>query len=181
MTRAEAFFEQARSDFAVYELLQRQGTSAVPECHVLHYLQMATEKLAKAVAARTHIQVPPRRHDSFSRLATELAKRPDVLSDIGYSDPAQTQRFLKRCLGIFKQLENLNPALANEKAHDAGRDRESEPNCEYPWWRSISGREDWLVPATHTFLAFQTVRDNGDGATVMRMIQFLLVNFKHIP
>ena len=42
------FLVQARTDFAVFELLRRQ--SDLPECHALHYLQMATELLGKAHA-----------------------------------------------------------------------------------------------------------------------------------
>ncbi len=49
---AEAFAAQARSDWRVYRhlarlRLQSQGSS-FPKCHDLHYLQMATEKIAKA-------------------------------------------------------------------------------------------------------------------------------------
>jgi hypothetical protein len=45
------FLVQARSDFQVYEWLQKEST--FPECHALHYLQMATEKLGKAHAWKT--------------------------------------------------------------------------------------------------------------------------------
>jgi hypothetical protein len=42
---SDAFLTQARSDWQVFEHLY---DSDFPECHALHYLQMATEKLAKA-------------------------------------------------------------------------------------------------------------------------------------
>ena len=42
------FLVQARTDFAVFELLRRQAD--LPACHKLHYLQMATELLGKAHA-----------------------------------------------------------------------------------------------------------------------------------
>jgi len=182
VTRTEAFFEQAKSDFAMFESLQAQG-ALVAECHVLHYLQMATEKLAKAVAARTGIQVPARRHDSFSRLAGALATRPDILSGFGYTRANEITRFLSMAMPVFQQLENLNPALANEKARKAGRDWETEPNCEYPWWRqAASGEEDWLAPAAHTFPAFQTVREKqGYGANMMKLVRRLFEKFKDIP
>ena len=44
-----AFLAQARSDWNVYRLLSE---SREPSCHALHYLQMATEKLAKAYRMR---------------------------------------------------------------------------------------------------------------------------------
>lgn len=42
------FLVQARTDFAVFELLRRRPD--LPACHSLHYLQMATEMLGKAHA-----------------------------------------------------------------------------------------------------------------------------------
>ncbi len=47
---AVAFIAQARSDWGVYRLLAERGDVAA--CHVLHYLQMACEKLAKAYRLR---------------------------------------------------------------------------------------------------------------------------------
>jgi hypothetical protein len=47
----EAFAEQGKSDLIVYEILrnsERNSNLDVPSCHRLHYLQMATEKIAKA-------------------------------------------------------------------------------------------------------------------------------------
>ena len=79
LTQAEAFRCQADSDFSVFLLLQ--GHSSVAECHPLHYLQMATEKLAKAIRLRisdaNHVG---RTHASFDRLWFVLQRR-----DIGRS------------------------------------------------------------------------------------------------
>ena len=41
----ELWWRQARSDHALFVRLRRIGAE---ECHLLHYLQMATEKLSKA-------------------------------------------------------------------------------------------------------------------------------------
>jgi len=41
--RQRLYLVQARSDWAVYQLLKSQAI-----CHRLHYFQMCTEKLAKA-------------------------------------------------------------------------------------------------------------------------------------
>jgi hypothetical protein len=41
-----AFLEQARSDWNAY---QKTQDPAWPSCHQLHFLQMATEKLSKAL------------------------------------------------------------------------------------------------------------------------------------
>ena len=42
------FLVQARSDFGVFETMRSIAT--IHPCHLLHYLQMATEKLGKAHA-----------------------------------------------------------------------------------------------------------------------------------
>jgi hypothetical protein len=47
MTWREAFRQQALSDYAVFRHLTR--VADIPVCHRLHYLQMATEKLAKSL------------------------------------------------------------------------------------------------------------------------------------
>lgn len=44
------FLTQARTDFQVFHLFQEN--EAIPTCHSLHYLQMATEKLGKSYAWR---------------------------------------------------------------------------------------------------------------------------------
>ena len=46
---AIAYASQARSDWELYETLQERGE---PRCHQLHYLQMASEKIAKAYRFR---------------------------------------------------------------------------------------------------------------------------------
>ena len=44
------WWEQTASDYEVFRLLREQGAV---HCHLLHYLQMATEKLGKAYFWRT--------------------------------------------------------------------------------------------------------------------------------
>jgi hypothetical protein len=45
---AVGYARQAGADFATYQLLQRESRSQIPQCHKLHFLQMACEKLVKA-------------------------------------------------------------------------------------------------------------------------------------
>ena len=49
---AEAFAAQGRSDWLVYKHLSGLLEPSFPRCHALHYLQMATEKIAKAYRVR---------------------------------------------------------------------------------------------------------------------------------
>jgi hypothetical protein len=48
MTEYEALHRQAESDLALFQLLSDEARDGVPECHPLHSLQMATEKITKA-------------------------------------------------------------------------------------------------------------------------------------
>ncbi len=49
---ADAFAAQGRSDWRVYQYLAPLQAPSFPACHALHYLQMATEKIAKAYRIR---------------------------------------------------------------------------------------------------------------------------------
>lgn len=66
-----AFIAQARSDFQVYRHLAQSPEFAV--CHALHYLQMATEKLARAYRLR----------DSQSPVAGPRSILDAALKDLG--------------------------------------------------------------------------------------------------
>ena len=69
----ELWWRQARSDHAVFVQLRRAGGH---ECHLLHYLQMATEKLSKAYLWRSR-HAPPRSHTGFVRFLRALLDRRD--------------------------------------------------------------------------------------------------------
>jgi hypothetical protein len=68
MTEQAAFLAQASSDFRVFQILLSLDRVEVPACHPPHYLQMATEKLAKAIMVA--IQQPSEKltHVAFSQM-----------------------------------------------------------------------------------------------------------------
>lgn len=49
MTKAEAFLKQARADLAYFDTIADATDARIVDCHRLQALQMAVEKLAKAV------------------------------------------------------------------------------------------------------------------------------------
>lgn len=123
MNWAIAFARQAESDLAVRDyLLENERLS---QCHQLHYLQMALEKLAKA-----HI------------LAGGGGIRP-VHGYIGKHLPIMVSQMLRKSRGekdawvidavrvLAQRVERLAPAV------DAGGTVPS--NCEYPW-RTPNGK-----------------------------------------
>jgi hypothetical protein len=66
------WWQQAQSDRVLFLKLRRVGAH---ECHLLHYLQMATEKLSKAYLWRSR-KVPPKSHTGFMRFLKALLDRP---------------------------------------------------------------------------------------------------------
>jgi len=70
---AEAFLAQAKSDWQIYAKLKRANELS---CHVLHYLQMATEKLGKAylLAGKTTIDEVENSHLAFTRFLRFISR-----------------------------------------------------------------------------------------------------------
>src|SRR5258708_6753972 len=64
------WWQQAQSDLQ----LLNQFSGSVHQCHRLHYLQMATEKLSKAYLWRSG-KSPPRSHVGFVRFLKALLDR----------------------------------------------------------------------------------------------------------
>lgn len=116
-----AFLRQARSENEVRLLL---NDPRVEYSHRLHYLQMVTEKLAKAALSNPVDPNPPRMvHGALVRLL-QVAKGNRVLrTRLGYSDASVFRAFIDSMLDLASQIESLAPS-------SAGR---YQPNAEYPW------------------------------------------------
>src|SRR5436190_10987546 len=105
--------QQARSDLAVFRELRRTG---VHECHLLHYLQMATEKLSKAYLWRSG-KAPPRSHTGLIRfLKALLDRRPAELAWIakalGFGRPEDLEKWVTSVQWLAYALQNIAPAEA---------------------------------------------------------------------
>jgi hypothetical protein len=178
MEAREAFLRQARSDFAVFELLRDQPRERVPECHPLHYLQMATEKLAKA--AFLALGMPLGRtytHVAFSVVPHHL-RRPDVARALGWRDFHRYEEFLRRSQPYFRAIDELNPSVGAQAP--AGGPNEG-PNVEYPWrGRNAVGGIVWHSPADHSFGLLVTLHREPGGVQVMRFARGLLDRFEAI-
>ena len=138
--RQAAFYRQARSDWSVFCHFHPLGfrwwtrvrhvwCSAVgvwpfsfPPCHELHYLQMCTEKLAKA-----YYRTDPRTgHAAFRRFLTDLPLNFSAVAPLGFADIARLTRWEGSVSAIVGAIEDLAPQIA---------DRKGLPNPEYPWPR----------------------------------------------
>ena len=136
----EAYPAQARSDYAMFRSLGMQNAN---HCHQLHYLQMASEKMAKAMLTAPGDDKPaPSSHVMFVRMLQVLKGRPEVRRQLGYSDVKVFKAYIDSLLDLATRIEQLSP-------DQAGLTR---PNAEYPW-EDQSSRQV-LAPVEYSFPEF---------------------------
>ena len=104
---------------------------AKPVCHGLHYLQMATEKLAKA-----YFQTLPKKHLGLMKLLTALATNTKAVRALGFATLADLDAWVTSIAAVGDAVEKLAPACAGVGA-----------NPEYPW---PPGAET-TAPVDHSF------------------------------
>ena len=175
MTEADAFHQQAKSDFEVFELLLGFPRDEVAECHPLHYLQMATEKVAKAAFCALGVEGRERfSHVAFSSIRHHLGRR-DVARALGYADFRAYLRFLNRSAPVHREFDELNPSVGPQL--EGGGPKEG-PNVEYPWrGRDERSRWTWHAPATHSFELLDRLQRSGDAAQVLGLVRLLIQRF----
>ncbi|MFH0825101.1 MAG: hypothetical protein V2B18_20305 [Pseudomonadota bacterium] len=139
MTWRAAFFSQAWSDFNLFKDLNRPD---VPLCHRLHYLQMATEKLAKGFLCSRKRDPPPPRHAVFVKFL-ELSKRRSVWrSKLGYGQNGRAYAaYVDSLIPCAKKIEDLAP--------EGGK--LGKVNPEYPW---IDASGTVQCPISYPFAEF---------------------------
>ena len=143
---ADAYYEQARSDWALFtELLARADVSP---SHSLHYLQMATEKLAKAYRFRdteTAVDTLLTSHVGFHQFLNVFLRSP--VMRLEYSGrTAQLERLRHDCGKLSRAVEKLAP----------GVDRVGHPgNTEYPW----STGDAVVIPVRWSFPELSLLRE----------------------
>ena len=117
-------------------LLKLLKEDDVPECQRLHYLQMATEKLAKGFLTQPGGPRYPKVHDAFARFVKKFAKLNLNLQRACRfeGNPAAYARCLDGLGDLAQKVEDLSPE---------GGDH---PNPEYPWEQNSL----ILSPLTHS-------------------------------
>lgn len=159
------WWKQARSDFDLFIVLRRRGAS---ECHLLHYLQMATEKLSKAYLWRSG-NPPPRVHTGFVRFIKALLSRRGELDRIafvlGFNDQAGLVRWAGAVQPLAYSLQNIAPAEAMDG-----------PNPEYPWPHYAPT----ACPVDHTFTLWNQLANTGQGRKLIDFIARATARFEQI-
>src|ERR1700683_2930283 len=107
-TEQRLWWKQAQSDHAIFVQLRGLGAH---ECHLLHYLQMATEKLSKAYLWRSG-KVPPKRHTGFVRFLKALMERPTgdlakFSKALGVKRPEDLENWVFSLKNLANSLQNI--------------------------------------------------------------------------
>jgi hypothetical protein len=150
------YLVQARSDRSILRLLGSQ-----PACHQLHYLQMLTEKLAKAFFWRGP-GAEALGHAAFVRFVRAIASNRRVAEGLGFTSMLSFREWIADVSDLAYELERLAPALAADG-----------PNPEYPWPRAYPEH----TPAEHDFVFWRHFRSRS-GFTLLRMLDLILDNFE---
>jgi hypothetical protein len=118
---AKAYARQAAADFSTYLHLRQQK---IPECHKLHFLQMACEKLCKAHLCKggTNPKTLQRSHGYVAGTLPVVLMQELVLSRIAAHDRAWIMGHVN---ALAKEIDVLAPAVQ--------RGGTRPDNCEYPW------------------------------------------------
>ena len=151
----ELWWRQAQSDHSVFVHLRRAG---VGECHLLHYLQMATEKLSKAYLWRSG-HAPPKVHTGFVRFLKALLDRHADLDRIatilGFRRREDLDNWVRNVQTLAYSLQNMAPAEAG-----------NGPNPEYPWPHEAP--TDCAI--LHTFAMWNQLSNTGQGRKLIEII-----------
>jgi hypothetical protein len=149
------YLMQAQSDWKIFQLLREE-----PICHRLHYLQMSTEKLAKAYFWKNSGGAALG-HAAFVKFIRSISTRRRVAERLGFTNAVGFVEWINDVSDLAYELERLAPALAGEG-----------PNPEYPWPRSGPRH----APIDHDFQAWRHFQ-TPSGACLWRLIDQCLSHF----
>ena len=163
MTRPqELWWRQARSDYAVFVHLRDEGFH---ECHLLHYLQMATEKVSKAYLWRNH-RPPAKSHTGLIQFMRTILDRHTELDRIallfGFGRRLDFIRWNYGVQNLAFALQQIAPAEAGDG-----------PNPEYPWPHLAPANS----PATHSFHLWNQLTGTGQGQRLLSFIDRAVIHF----
>lgn len=163
---AAAFATEARSDWTIYKMLA--ANAALPRCHALHYLQMTTEKIAKAYRCRdtgAELTDVLNLHVGFAKLMSAFLVSPTIKGEYEDRD-AHLQEVLKSARRLAREIEKLAPAV----------DRRSSPeNAEYPWAHG----DDVVTPCQYEYPSLSLMQGTG-GRAFLKILGRAISDFERI-
>lgn len=138
MSWKEGYLQQAKSDYETYRILT---ANKVKICHRLHYLQMASEKLAKSFMCRGSQRPTRLTHYVLVRFLQTTKKQPGI-SRLMNDNQSVYCSYIDGLLEIAKRVEDLAPS---------GGDF-CKLNPEYPWEDAFGVVQ---IPAKYDFHEFR--------------------------
>lgn len=151
----QVFLDQAKSAYAVFTLLK--GREELHHCHALHYLQMATELLAKASAWKK-VQTEPT-HKALVHFFRKLESDKRAQSQLGFAEQNENWRYtLLKLSPLADDLQKMAPALAGQG-----------PNPEYPWPKGMPT----TAPVGYSFPIWEDLTNKSWGRQLLRLLQHL--------
>jgi hypothetical protein len=157
------WWTQAKSELALFIQLRRVGAH---ECHLLHYLQMATEKISKAYLWRSG-HAPPKSHTGFVRFLKALLDRRAaelewIARTLGFGRPEDLDKWVSSVQILAYSLQNIAPAEAR-----------NGPNPEYPWPHEAPVH----CPSGNEFALWSQLLNTGRGRKMMEFIDRAISRF----
>ena len=149
-----AYLNQARWDFEMFRRLEKMND--VPPCYQLHYLQMATEKLAKGYLTLPGGGPYERTHDAFLKFMRVAKKLSEIRKMCGFSSSEKHKsynEYIDGLIPIAGQIENLSP------------EGDDHPNPEYPW---VDARGNVISPLNHRFTGLDMTHPK-----MVKLVEFL--------
>ena len=120
-----AFIAQGESDLEIFYKLH---STPVEPCHYLHYLQMASEKIAKGLSCKDELTQPPETHHILVKWMRQLmTNKPhsDWFVVCRCKSFEQFKTYLQGLIGFASSIEAMAPDVAKKRGQG--------PNAEYPW------------------------------------------------
>lgn len=154
---AEGYARQSKADFEMYQSLG--GVPGVRDCHRLQFLQMACEKLVKAVRCLAGEDPAGDMQSSHACVKKHL---PTILMQeaaLVNLPPAKAREVQHRGRHLAEEIDVLAPAVK--------RGGKRPDNCEYPW---EDGNGILRVPLDWSFLPANLVVEPV-GRTMLRLIE----------
>jgi hypothetical protein len=158
------WWRQAQADHTLFVQLRSRGA---PECHMLHFLQMTTEKLSKAYFWRSGT-APPKTHAGFGRFLKALLDRPSAELDqialvLDFARRRDLESWVRSVQPLAYALEQMAPAEAGDG-----------PNPEYPWPHMTPTE----CPIDYTFPLWRQLTEMGQGRKLLEIVKRSVERFE---
>lgn len=153
----KTWWEQTCSDYDMLLLLRKNNA---PPCQQLHYLQMVTEKLAKAYWWRDN-RPPKSTHVAFVRFLQIVAgnlrreEQRRIADLLNLENEKKLRWHIREISDLAYEVERLAPGLV-----------EDGPNAEYPWPHENPRHS----PVKYQFPLWEKLASTGRGRQFLQFI-----------